>query len=195
MLKEKSRKHLRFHSVLLYFLSIPSTYLLQCRTSTSQKNTVSTPLLLTLAASLAGFLWWRRRTAETEKTQKKETRSPFKFPDAARKSAKRGLAATTALPRNKTSNNKKNKAKRREGKARKAEQRAKEASKAAKGADGGQASSSSQNDQPSTAVLNYTYFDSARRDTILPTHKRPKLTAADVMKKEQESSQATPQSR
>lgn len=34
----------------------------------------------------------------------------------------------------------------------------------------------------STAVINYTYFDSARRDTILPTHKKKTLTAADVMK-------------
>jgi hypothetical protein len=34
----------------------------------------------------------------------------------------------------------------------------------------------------SAAVINYTYFDSARRDTILPTHKKKTLTAADVMK-------------
>lgn len=37
-------------------------------------------------------------------------------------------------------------------------------------------------DRPATAVVNYTYFDSARRDTISPVaQKRPKLTAADVM--------------
>lgn len=39
-------------------------------------------------------------------------------------------------------------------------------------------------DQPqSTAVLNYTYFDSARKDTLLPAaKKRPTLSAADAVK-------------
>ena len=41
-------------------------------------------------------------------------------------------------------------------------------------------------DQSTTSVINYSYFDSARRDTIIPTHKKPSLTAADVMKKDQE---------
>lgn len=40
--------------------------------------------------------------------------------------------------------------------------------------------------QASTSVINYTYFDTARRDTVIPTHKKPSLSAADVMKKDQE---------
>jgi hypothetical protein len=31
-------------------------------------------------------------------------------------------------------------------------------------------------------VVNYTYFDSARRDTLLPIQKKKTLNAADVMK-------------
>ncbi len=40
--------------------------------------------------------------------------------------------------------------------------------------------------EASTAVLNYAYFDSARRDTIGMAQKRPKLTAADVMQQQQQ---------
>ena len=40
--------------------------------------------------------------------------------------------------------------------------------------------------QASTSVMNYTYFDTARRDTVIPTHKKPSLSAADVMKKDQD---------
>lgn len=40
--------------------------------------------------------------------------------------------------------------------------------------------------QASTSVINYTYFDTARRDTVIPTHKKPSLSAADVMKKDQD---------
>ena len=41
---------------------------------------------------------------------------------------------------------------------------------------------------PSTSVLNYTYFDSARRDTVIPiAPKKPKLGAADVMKMDQQA--------
>ena len=36
--------------------------------------------------------------------------------------------------------------------------------------------------QASTAVVNYTYFDTARRDTVIPIHKKKSLSAADVMK-------------
>jgi hypothetical protein len=53
---------------------------------------------------------------------------------------------------------------------------------------GGEASSSKEH-QPTTSVINYSYFDTARRDTIIPTHKKPTLSAADVMKKDQESRQ------
>ena len=40
--------------------------------------------------------------------------------------------------------------------------------------------------QASTSVINYSYFDTARRDTVIPTHKKPTLSAADIMKKDQE---------
>lgn len=41
---------------------------------------------------------------------------------------------------------------------------------------------------PSTSVLNYTYFDSARRDTVIPiAPKKPKLGAAEVMKMDQQA--------
>lgn len=44
-------------------------------------------------------------------------------------------------------------------------------------------------DQPaSTAVINYSYFDSARKDTLLPAaKKRPTLSAADALKMQQDA--------
>lgn len=58
-----------------------------------------------------------------------------------------------------------------------------EKSAAASKASGGQ----KQDDgQASTSVINYSYFDTARRDTVIPTHKKPTLSAADIMKKDQE---------
>ncbi len=40
--------------------------------------------------------------------------------------------------------------------------------------------------QASTSVINYSYFDTARRDTVIPTHKKQTLSAGDIMKKDQE---------
>lgn len=40
----------------------------------------------------------------------------------------------------------------------------------------------------STSVINYTYFDSARKDTLIPAaKKRPNLSAADAIKLQDDS--------
>lgn len=136
----------------------------------------NTPLFVGLVLAAVGGLWYlkNRRSSGDEKKKKKKDNtstsgSAFRFPNEVKKNG--------ALPRNKT--NKKNKAKRRTEKAqKKAEKKANEdKAAAAKKQEGSQASSS---------VINYTYFDTARRDTLIPTHKKPSLSAADVMKKDQE---------
>ena len=152
---------------------------------------MSTPLLLAIAAGIAGFFWWKRRNGGS-KEEKKETRSPFKFPQNSSVSAKKEPIAASNLPRNKKSSKKKSKAQKRAEKARKAEKRKTGEPKASKDSGGPEGSSSG--GQASTAVINYSYFDSARRDTVLPTQKRPKLSAADIMKKDQEALQKANQS-
>ena len=133
------------------------------------------PLFIGLVLAAVGGLWYlKKRSSGDDKKKKKDTRSTsgsaFRFPNEVKKSG--------ALPRNKT--NKKNKAKRRTEKAqKKAEKKVnEEKAAAAKKQEGSQASSS---------VINYTYFDTARRDTLIPMHKKPSLSAADVMKKDQEA--------
>ena len=43
----------------------------------------------------------------------------------------------------------------------------------------------------STSVINYTYFDSARKDTSIPAaKKRPNLSAADAIKLQDDSAAA-----
>jgi hypothetical protein len=146
-----------------------------------------------LVVGVGGLLWYLRKrskessTTESKGKKKSETsRSAFKFPEAKKSKGPSGTQAQSSnLPRNKSSNNKKNKARRKVEKAEKAKNKA-EKRKAA--SSGGEASSSKEH-QPTTSVINYSYFDTARRDTIIPTHKKPTLSAADVMKKDQESRQ------
>ena len=49
--------------------------------------------------------------------------------------------------------------------------------------------------QASTSVINYTYFDTARRDTLIPIQKRKALTAKDIMDKDAEARQDAQQPR
>lgn len=134
----------------------------------------NTPLFIGLVLAAVGGLWYLKKRSSGDDKKKKDTKSTsgsaFRFPNEVKKNG--------ALPRNKT--NKKNKAKRRTEKAqKKAEKKVnEEKAAAAKKQEGSQASSS---------VINYTYFDTARRDTLIPTHKKPSLSAADVMKKDQEA--------
>ncbi|KAI8105879.1 hypothetical protein M9434_000458 [Picochlorum sp. BPE23] len=165
---------------------MPSASSTQKRKKKSVKtSSTQTPLFIGLVAAAVGAVWYlrKRQQGDSSSGSKKgsrakkggdsETRSAFKFPDAKKK------AASTNLPRNKT--NKKNKAKRRAEKAQKKAD--KEKSAATSKASGGQ----KQDDgQASTSVINYSYFDTARRDTVIPTHKKPTLSAADIMKKDQE---------
>jgi hypothetical protein len=58
-----------------------------------------------------------------------------------------------------------------------------------KKAGGGQGQGGGEGQGASTAVINYTYFDSARRDVAGVAQKKPKLTAADVM---QQTAQQSP---
>jgi hypothetical protein len=44
-------------------------------------------------------------------------------------------------------------------------------------------------------VINYTYFDTARRDTLIPIQKRKALTAKDIMDKDAEARQDAQQPR
>jgi hypothetical protein len=97
-----------------------------CRSSTSATSAVeqgntSTPVLIALAAGLAGFFWWRWNQSKNGGGKSQGGRSPFKFP-AAGKAKTAGAptpvaaAASSSLPRNKASNNKKNKARRKDEK-------------------------------------------------------------------------------
>jgi hypothetical protein len=155
------------------------------------KGAVGSPVLLALAAGVAAFFWWKRKqsAASGQNAKSQGGRSPFKFPAGRAKSPATASASQTAassLPRSKASNNKKNKARRREEKAKRAEKRDDPPAKATAGAGSGGGGGAGA-EQASSAVINYTYFDSARRDTILPTHNRPKLTAGDIMESEKEA--------
>jgi len=171
----------------------------------------------------AGILWYLGRRSEKEgggrdskaKGGKKVSgKSPFAFPEAKKKEGgnKAQSTATSALPRNKVSNNKKNKSKRRKEKAEKKAKKEQLANEAyvccccsispsvytcmhrvnkgwldcrAKSVKKNGTASQEEQGQAATSVMNYTYFDTARRDTILPSHKKPSLSAADVMKMDQ----------
>ena len=57
------------------------------------------------------------------------------------------------------------------------------------GGGGGGGSSSTKEEPASTTVINYTYFDSARKDTILPAaSKRQALSAADAIEMQKNAS-------
>lgn len=146
------------------------------RTSSKKKKkhdtSPQTPLFVGLVAAVVGTVWYLRKRAKKESEgTKKSTRSAFKFPDATKQSS---------LPRNSksTNNKKKNKAKRRAEKAQKKAEKEKVTKTKGQG--------KQEQGQASTSVMNYTYFDTARRDTVIPTHKKPSLSAADVMKKDQD---------
>ena len=60
----------------------------------------------------------------------------------------------------------------------------------ASGSGGG--SGGSGGEAASTSVINYTYFDSARKDSLLPAAKRrPEFTAADAMKMQQQAGEGS----
>jgi len=90
-------------------------------------------------------------------------------------------------------------------KGKKAKARAKKAEKAEKakaktvGEKSQQKTSSSagggDGQQASTSVINYTYFDTARRDTVIPIQKRKALTAKDIMDKDADARQEAQQPR
>lgn len=90
-----------------------------CRSAQpAAQGNASGPLLLALAAGLAGFFWWKSRQQDKDISS---GRSPFRFPGAAKAKAPAPApaAATSSLPRNKASNNKKNKARKKEKRAEK----------------------------------------------------------------------------
>ncbi len=106
--------------------------------------------------------------------------SAFKFPDGKAGYGRNG--GKVAAPKGK-------KAKARAKKAAKAEKAEKAKSKAA----GDQQKTGGDAQQASTSVINYTYFDTARRDTLIPIQKRKPLTAKDIMDKDTEARQDTQQ--
>ena len=134
-----------------------------------------------LVAAAIGAVWYLRTKKDDGSNGKKDSKkgSAFKFPDAK--------STSTAARR---PNSKKSKAK-----ARKAEKQKAEKQKAKAGSGAGKQQNAQQSKkgggkedtaQASTSVINYTYFDSARRDTLIPIHKKKSLTAKDIMDKDQE---------
>lgn len=85
-----------------------------------------------LVVGVGGLLWYLRKrskepsTTESKGKKKSETsRSAFKFPEAKKSKGPSGTQAQSSnLPRNKSSNNKKNKARRKVEKAEKAKNKA-----------------------------------------------------------------------
>ena len=79
----------------------------QKKQTDSATGSSTAPLLIALAAGIAGFLWWKKKQRENQKSSgNKASGSAFKFP-----AGKAEQASTSNLPRNKASNNKKNKSK------------------------------------------------------------------------------------
>ena len=144
-------------------------------------------------AAAIGAVWYMRRKQDGggKGSGKKGGsgaggRSAFKFPDGKAGYGRNG--GKVAPPKGK-------KAKARAKKAEKAEKaKAKtvgeksqqKTSSSAGGGDGQQAS---------TSVINYTYFDTARRDTVIPIQKRKALTAKDIMDKDADARQEAQQPR
>lgn len=124
-------------------------------------------------AAIGGYIYWRWHQKQPKNTGRG---SPFKFPGS--KLAAVPSAGSSSLPRNKAGNNKKNKARRKQEKERRIEKREEQKGKGA----------SKEEDQlpPQTAILNYSYLDSASKKStgsILPKQERKnKLTASDVAK-------------
>lgn len=162
-------------------------------------------MFIALAIGVAGFFWWKKTQQDKDNPQDKAGKSPFKFPTASKQKQATAASSTSNLPRNKTSNNKKNKSRKKEEKAKREEKKAEQyvfhklvlpiklrviiiraytlnicREKQANT----KSTASEKQEQASSAVVNYTYFDTARRDTVLPLQKRKTLTAEDVMLKE-----------
>ncbi|PRW56736.1 Serine threonine- kinase CTR1 [Chlorella sorokiniana] len=136
-------------------------------------------LLAVAAAAAAGFWWWRRRQqGGGSGSGKAGGRSSFKFPA--------GTVPQQLGGNGKPVSNKKNKARKKEEKARRAEKREKAAAgpqQQGKGGGGG-----GEEQAGSTSVINYTYFDSARKDSLLPAaKKRPDFSAADAVQMQQDA--------
>lgn len=134
-----------------------------------------------LVAAAIGAVWYLRRKQDDGKgpssSKKKATggASPFKFPDGKTGYGRNG--GKVAAPKGKKARAKAKKAEKEKAKA-----AAGSASKGQKsGGDGGGGSQ-----QAATSVINYTYFDSARRDTLIPIAKRKQLNAKDIMEKDAE---------
>jgi hypothetical protein len=133
-------------------------------------------LFLGLVAAAVGAVWYLRRKDDGSKKSSKSG-SPFKFPE--------GKRASTPARR---PNSKKSKAKAR--KAEKKKQQKNQQQKNQRPSTGKKASTANGSKggdgqgQASTSVINYTYFDSARRDTVIPIHKKKNLTAKDIMDKD-----------
>ena len=163
--------------------------------STSSTGGVSTPVFVGLVAAAIGAVWYLRRTQDGGgKGSKKKGgsatggRSAFKFPDG--KTVPGRNAGKIAAPKGK-------KAKAKAKKAAKAEKAAKSAASGGKNQQQAQQNKKpgggGDGQQASTSVINYTYFDSARRDTLIPIQKRKTLTAKDIMDKDAEARQQAQQ--
>ncbi|PSC72401.1 histone H4 [Micractinium conductrix] len=130
--------------------------------------------LLAVAAAAAGLVWWWRKRHDGDAGKPGDAgRSAFKFPAGAAAAGGGGKGGKGK------SNKKKDKAQRREEKAQRAEKR----DKAAAGPQ------PAEKEQPTSAsVINYSYYDSARRDGIMPAaKKRANLTAADAVALQQDA--------
>ncbi len=165
------------------------------KSKSSTTGTVSTPLFVGLIAAAIGVVWYmrRKRDGAGKGSGKKGGsgaggRSAFKFPDGKAGYGRNG--GKVAPPKGK-------KAKARAKKAEKAEKAEKAAKAKATGEKGQQKTSAGGGDgqQASTSVINYTYFDTARRDTLIPIQKRKALTAKDIMDKDAEARQEAQQPR
>jgi len=89
------------------------------RNPSDHAGNATTPLVLALGLGAALYFWWKARRGKNRDGHDgkgKSSRSLFKFPDV------KG-SAPTSLPRNKSSNNKKNKARKQVEKQRRSEKR------------------------------------------------------------------------
>jgi hypothetical protein len=173
---------------------IPSSRKKSKKSTSSRRETVPTPLFVGLVAAAIGAVWYMRKKRDGggKGSGKKGGsgaggRSAFKFPDGKAGYGRNG--GKVAPPKGK-------KARARAKKAEKAE-KAEKAKANAAGEKGRQKTTAGGGDgqQASTSVINYTYFDTARRDTLIPIQKRKALTAKDIMDKDAEARQDAQQPR